>query len=228
MSKRKRTSKRYRRTKRSRKARRRYRLSAQRAPSGVPIQNIVKQRYCTYISLAGAGATIPVAHFFRTTSTYDPDVSLGGGQPMGRDEMANFYHRYRVLGAKITVKWASNQAGSGDNFMVGCYCDTDAQQSYTSWEGIREAKKGTSRLITHQRNSVTTTAKYSAKKLWDLKDVKDNENIAALVGSDPSANAFFVCWFQRLDRATNTSTIELMVQIDYIVQYYEPKEIGRS
>lgn len=226
MSKRKRTSGK----KRSRKRRRRHRRKfvSMRAPSGLPITNIVKQRYCQHIQLLGQGLSNIQYHSFRPNSVYDPDHSGVGGQPMGFDEMAGLYNNYRVLGSKITVKWAGYNAGGGEDYVVGCFLDDNAAINYTTWEGVREARKGSSRLITHQRNAVTTSAKYSAKKFWSVKDVKDNENLGAAVGANPSADCYFLVWFQRLDKAVSSATINCMVQIDYIVQYFEPKEIARS
>lgn len=229
MPKRKRTSKRsYRTRKRSRRRpRRNYRLTSMRAPSGLPIKNIVKQRYCQHITLTGSGLT-PVYHVFRASSVYDPDLTGSGGQPMGFDEMAGLYNRYRVLGAKMTIKWAGNDGGAGADHMVGCYLDDSGSFPYISWEGLREARKGSSRLITHQRNAVSTSSKYSAKKFWNCTDVKDFDGIAALTSANPLSNAHFVMWMQRLDKQLITNDFNCMVQIDYIVQYFEPKDIGRS
>lgn len=146
---------------------------------------------------------------------------------MGFDQMAQFYETYTVLGSKITVQVATETANNGFNYMCGVYLDETADFPYTGWEGLREARKGMSKLITHQRNGQWLKAKYSAKKFHDVKDMKDNEDLDALVTTNPTNNAFFVVWMQPLDGTTEQS-VELCVTIDYIVMFRNPKQLERS
>lgn len=43
-------------------------------------------------------------HTFSLNSMYDPDVTGIGHQPLGFDQLANFYQRYRVHGCKVIVE----------------------------------------------------------------------------------------------------------------------------
>lgn len=208
--------------------RRRYPLGVMRAPSGAPSQNIVKMRYCSYIQLSSSISNYIPSYFFRATSCYDPDVPVGGQQPMGFDEMSQYYTFYTVLGSKITCSWAATTTGSGQDLVVGCNLDSDAVVPYSDWRGMVEAKKGTNRLITHQRNSVRTVSKFSAKKWFQLKDVKDNtDRIGAAVSTNPAINAFFGIWMNPLDLASD-HTVNVKVVIDYIVMFSKPKQLSRS
>ena len=51
-------------------------------------------------SYAISPATVPV-HVLRMNSIYDPDYTTTGHQPMGRDQLAELYNRYRVLGFRM-------------------------------------------------------------------------------------------------------------------------------
>lgn len=198
-----------------------------RAPSGIGTQNVVKQRFCHFTTLQQGIGPLPYT-VFRANSVYDPDFTgVGGSAAMGFDQMASFYERYVVLGSKITVQVATESAGNGFNYMCGVYLEDNSTFPYSSWEGLREAKKGQSKLICHQRNGQWLTAKYSAKKFHQVKDVKDVSNLSGTVAGNPDESAFFIVWMQPLDKSTE-QTVELCVTIDYIVQYSEPKEIARS
>ena len=56
-------------------------------------------------SYAISPAVVPV-HVLRMNSIYDPDYTTTGHQPMGRDQLAELYNRYRVLGFSYEV-WGS-------------------------------------------------------------------------------------------------------------------------
>lgn len=199
------------------------------SPSGFPSNHIVKQRFCTFVSLTQGIGPLP-AYTFRANSVYDPDFTSGGAfdaQPMGFDQMAAAYGKYVVVNSTITVDWASTAAGQGNNYVVGVYLDENSTYPYTTWQGLREAKMGTSQLLTHQRNSRKTIAKYNPKRLFGIKDVTDNDDLVSVVTTNPTRGAFFTMWMQPLN-GTTEENIQCMVTIDYDVMYMSPKQFERS
>lgn len=204
----------------------RYRLSAMRAPSGMPVQNVVKQRYNEQVSWTASVAAVP--YFFRANSIFDPNLTGTGHQPMGHDEMVALYNHYVVLGAKLTARWVVTTGTGNGPVMVGCMVDADNTLPYASFENIIEAKKGTYRSISYQRNQQTTTCYFSAKKFFDVKDVKDNiQRLGATTGANPGEDANFCLWMQPLDKSTS-NTVTVNVTIDYIVQFSEPRQLSVS
>lgn len=196
------------------------------SPSGVPTVRFVKMRYVTRIPLTTGVAVVSAQ--FRANSIFDPEVALGGHQPMGHDTMSTLYNHYTVVGSKLTCDWAS-QISSGDNgIMVGCYLSDDGVYPYTDYTGMVEAKKGTYRSIVKQRNSVKTTTGFSAKKFFNLSDVKDNQQrVGAVFGQNPVDEAVFVVWAQAHDFGA-TNTVSCVITLDYAVVCGEPKELGQS
>jgi len=79
-----------RKTRRIRKARKT--LVVNKAITPVPQRFITKHKYSTTFTI---GSLNPV-YRFRMNSLYDPDRSGVGHQPLGRDEWASWYNRYRV------------------------------------------------------------------------------------------------------------------------------------
>lgn len=210
--------------KRRRHSRRRYRLTAMRAPSGVPTQNVCKMRYVQRIAIAAGPAM--VAHLFRANSIFDPDLTGIGHQPMGHDQMVALYNHYTVLGSKITVAWGTHDPNT--ECVCGVYLDSNGISGYSSYEGVIEARKGAYRLLTDNRNAKYTTCKYSAKKFFQLADVMDNtDRIGAAVGNNPVEDVAFVVWGQP-GNFTSSVTMEALVKIEYIVKFSEPKEITES
>lgn len=198
-------------------------LSRMGAPSGVPTQNVVSMRYCSYL-VQTTGVT-PTANFFRANGPFDPDEGIGGGQPMGWDNMQALYNHHVVLGAKITVRF---NCTTNDYICCGIFLDDNASIAYTSYEGLIEAKKGPWTTFAGLANgSRMLTNTFSAKKYFNTKNPEDNTSIQAATNAAPSNQAHFGVWTQAVDRAS-ALTIECVITLDYIVKFMEPKDIARS
>lgn len=78
----------------------------------VPCGQTVTMSYVSSFSTTSAGGSGSVQ--FRLASIFDPDFTGAGHQPLGHDQWANFYQRYRVLKAEWEVQFineaAANQA----------------------------------------------------------------------------------------------------------------------
>lgn len=68
---------------------------------GFPDTFITKLKHYTVPYQFTSGGTTTQA--FRINSLYDPDYSVGGGQPYYFDQMMLIYERYQVYGCKIKV-----------------------------------------------------------------------------------------------------------------------------
>lgn len=198
-------------------------LSRMGTPSGVPTQNIVSMRYCSY--KAHTTGVTPTTSFFRANGPYDPDEAVGGGQPMGWDNMAALYNHHVVLGSKITVRY---NCTTNDYICCGLFLDDNATIAYTSYEGLIEAKKGNWTTFAGTANgSRMLTNTFSARKYFNSKYPEDNTQIQAAVNAAPNNQAHFCVWTQAVDRAS-ALTIEMVITVDYIVKFMEPKDIARS
>jgi hypothetical protein len=67
---------------------------------------------------------------FRWNSTFDPDYTSAGHQPLYRDTFAAIYDQYAVVRARAIVKFTNITGGS--TFIVGCTTDDDTTTTSTS------------------------------------------------------------------------------------------------
>lgn len=140
---------------------------------------------------------------------------------MGSALYATLYNHYLVVGTKMTV----SIAGAAVNEAVaGIYVADDTTIPYTVWTSYREAKRGVQRTLTNMRNTVTMSSGFSAKKFFNVTDVKDNiTRLGALQGANPVEEAFFVIYYQ--DLSGGTSAKRMVITMDFAVSYSEPKDI---
>lgn len=88
-------------------------MSVPRSLKPYPESKLVVHKYVdTFTTTAAAGAGLPMFYQFRANSTYDPDYTGVGHQPLYRDEMYTQYTNYTVLSAtiKITIPPKENVA----------------------------------------------------------------------------------------------------------------------
>lgn len=166
-------------------------------------------------------------HKFRANSVYDPDFTSAGHQPMGYDNWALLYNHYVVVGCKISIKSVGGQTIAPTAGAMGIYISDDTALPYTTLDGFVEAKRGVYRTMTYQRNTVNMSTTFSAKKFFNVSDLKDNyTRLGATVGANPAEVAMLNVYY--FDLEGNTTQQRAQVTIDYIVDFSEPKDLTQS
>jgi len=73
----------------------------------------VVMRYSTTVNLSNTLAGTTENYLFRTNSIFDPDFTGIGHQPLGHDQWAAFYNRYKVVRSNITCSLLKNSESLG-------------------------------------------------------------------------------------------------------------------
>lgn len=197
-------------------------------PKGFPAQQVVKLRYVDHVSL-DAAATATAFHRFNATGIFDPDITGTGHQPYLRDEWQLFYNHYVVLGSKISIQAMPNTTSNQAGMVLGIYLSDDTTTAST-FLSLVEKGQTHYKMVPQGRQTVTKLDyKFSTKEYFNVEDVKDNlDRLGAGIGSDPTDNAVFNIFYSAVDGSANPASIDVLVTIDYIVSFSEPKEISQS
>lgn len=199
-----------------------------------PRTKIAKMRYVDQIELYSASSVPYVGYFWRANGIYDPQVALGGHQPLGYDQWHTFYNHYVVLGSKITVNFVKTGT-AGTVVPLACcvlLCDdttlTPTLMSTTLEQGLAKYKL-MSTSINLGPQQVTVVKKFSAKRFFNVTDVKDNiKTLGASFGADPTEGAYFLIIAGSPGTDTPIEGVTAVLTIDYIVSMSEPKELPQS
>ena len=205
---------------------RKRRLRSMGVPNGMPTQRLCKLRFANTGQLTSATGGLATASYC-ANGIFGCDITAApAGQPMGFDQWASLFNHYVVLGSRITVEWAlPNQ---NHLYVAGTYLNDDNTLIYSKFADFKQARKGTQRVLVNQRNCVTTSSNFSAKKFFNVKDIKDNtDRLGGSITTNPSEQAVFVIYGQPMDGASNMSC-RYLVTIDYIVAWSEPRDIPLS
>lgn len=203
---------------------------------GFPNQRIVKMRYAAG-GLVGitTGQLINQVNFC-PSSIFDPDTSGIGHQPIGHDQWQTFYNHYVVLGCKMSMTVSHDLGLAGRAIVCGAYLDDDTVAA-TNWQPLVESGRAAWSIINpgssvgSEHNQKAIECYYSAKKFFNVKDVKDNiTRLGAPFGSNPTENAFFKCFVACSDNSVpnENTAFTYTIILDYTVLLSEPKDLPLS
>jgi len=199
---------------------------------GFPNRKLVKLRYVeNQLSMDPTTANFD-SYAFRANSVFDPDVQLGGHNPMGFNQWAAIYRKYTVLGAKISMQYTPTATGNTAPGFFGILLansPTDIKTYSSDINALLESKEcGGNYKIAGPVSTVDSAGRFaqvrkrfSSKKWFGVKDVLDNSNLTALTSADPVTQAYFVCWIAAID-GNDPARQPFKVVIDYIVMFQEP------
>jgi len=137
-------------------------------------------------------------------STYDPDNTGTGHQPLYRDTYAAIYDQYAVVSATLTVTFVINAAQA---CIVGAVVEDDNTTS-SSVTTLMEQNLGEHRLVpmaTGSPNTHTFTVKWDCKRDLGI-DPYASESYKTAVGSNPTEVASMLLYAVPADGAASTTT----------------------
>lgn len=194
---------------------------------GFPKTKVVRMRYCTNEKKNLTLGRLQLQ--WRANGLFDPDATGTGHQPMGYDQWSAFYNHFIVLGSQISCTVSGSDSSETGSLAINM-CLSDDQTVPNTISTLVEEGRGTTQMQGgfNAIGTRTVRGKYSAKKFFNIKDVKDNRaTLGAQGGADPSDQAIFTLTVE--DPALNTtSDISVLTVIDYIVLMSEPKDLTPS
>lgn len=196
---------------------------------------IAKHKYTDQLVLS-AGYTnndIPASALqsFRAASLFDPDRTGTGHQPLFYDEMSLVYNQYRVLGAKIRLRFVN--LCEEPVIIVGGHIGAPLGTGWNPHQ-LMERKDMKSQILSPMsaggKNQTTLTLTYSPSKFY--KQSKENlQNDNGLVGKHdgstvPSKMTYFEFGVAQVDSAQGGSLdhkVKVYVDIDYTAFWNDRK-----
>lgn len=185
---------------------------------GFPPLLLTKLRYCETYALISTTGSI-AKQVMNINSTFDPDSTGSGHQPLYRDTYASIYDHYAVVSAKITIQFQSLAATTG--LACGAVIDDDSTSSSTA-STLMEQNLGKHFLLPPLSGSLSNR---TITMFWDCKkhlgiDPYTSQTYKTAVGSDPSEIATLVCWVAPADGASSATT-QVQVTLEQTVLFTE-------
>lgn len=164
-------------------------------------------------------------YVWRLNSLFDPNLTGGGHQPKGFDQLAAFYQRYRVYKVRWEVNvWASNSAIASHLVVV----PTNASTTYADAADAIEA--------TFAKHTICYL--YQPRRLTGVVDLAmlngkthvayaSDDTTQALVSANPTETLDLHVFSEALDGST-TLVLYYTVTLQYDVEFSDPVQLGQS
>jgi hypothetical protein len=178
---------------------------------GFPMTLLTKVRYYDTYAMSVTTGSLG-KQVMRWNSTFDPDYTSTGHQPLYRDTFASIYDHYAVVSARANVKIVNT---STVPLIVGCVTDDDSS-SAGSVTVLAEQPTGVHELLPPLSGSLSSVTFYPT---WDCKkvlgiDPYSSEQYKTAVGSNPSEESYLHIWGTVTDGTSSTSII-VAVEIEF-------------
>lgn len=186
-------------------------------PLGFPPKLLSKLRYVdSYSLISTVGSTAKQNMILN--STFDPDQSGTGHQPLYRDTFAAVYDQYAVVQCDVVAKFINTASVP---VTVGCVYDDDSTSSSTV-NTLCEQTTGQHTILPALTGSLSSsTFRYH----WDCEtmlgiDPYASQTYKTAVGSNPGESADFLMWASPSD-GSSTTTVILHVEMIFTVLWTE-------
>lgn len=153
----------------------------------------------------------------RWNSTFDPDLTNTGHQPLYRDTFAAIYDQYAVISATIVVKIVNLATAV---LVCGVLTEDDASSSSTI-QTLMEQGTGQHTILPPQTGSLsshTFRLKWSCQKMLNI-DPFSSETYKTAVGSNPTEESDLVIWATTADGSSATPYVT--IEMEQVVLWTE-------
>lgn len=206
--------------------RRGYRGTVALGRGPIPQKITTTLKYREYFTVAGTVFDT----LFNANSLFDPYYGVGGHQPMGFDQYATFFTRYRVLSCKIVVTCLVKTATVP--LMFGVVADNSVN-AYTSMTDAPEQQKTAFKTVTPYGGpgTATLTKKWN---LWTVTGVtestyKSDDRYAGTVSANPSEQIMYhVIYANSGGSALTSGDCSFIVDLEFHTEFFDAKQLGGS
>lgn len=191
----------------------------------------VKLRYVSTKTLGMSSVGVDSATFqFAFNGLFDPDIAVGGQQPVGFDQLMAVYSQYRVTACKCTITASFINPALTTNYT--CYLRLTARSQYptaiNTWPGAFAQPNTKFLTLVQQEGIVSVSQNMSVKQLvgpsTDTTDVLYSGN----AGTNPSQLAVWEFSGYSPNATATPIQVEVMVRLTYTADFFAPQAVNIS
>ena len=184
--------------------------------------------YYQYVNLNPGIAGVPSQYVFSANGCYDPNISGGGHQPRGFDQLMALYDHYTVIGTRINVS-ACNTDTTGSQ-IIGIYVADNSTSSSSPIDIMERRLLTYTPLASQQAGGACANILYQLNPnefLGRSKPLSDPE-LKGSNGGNPAEQAYLHLFVMPGKEGSDEGEVNCHVRIEYTVILTEPKQPSQS
>ena len=198
---------------------------------GFPKTAVARLKYVVEESVNAGASGVPTVVKYHANGCFDPEVAVGGHQPIGFDEFMARYDHYYVLGSKIKLTPTTSSTSVKGPVVIAIRLEDSTAITpnsvahvlenpgtvWTTWGPNPQGQESRSKYITKY---------YSCKKFFGYKPFGNKMQVGS-GAANPEEDALFNVYVMGID-FSDPATITYIAEIEYIVAFSEPKAFLQS
>lgn len=186
----------------------------------VPATMLTKMTYEDIKQISAAGVSSQT--LYRLCSIFDPDFTGVGHQPMGHDQWATLYGRYRVLGCSYEIHAVNYSDGNPQEFSVSI------AETSTPGTAIQEHASTQLAILPNNQQQVKVIKGYvDTTKFEGDPGARYDKDYSAAFGNNPARELFLVLQGRNMLSASDIQ-IAMIVKLVYYVRMYDRVDLNLS
>lgn len=195
-----------------------------------PERIFTKLKYSEFLAFTSTSGAV-TANVFNANSLFDPNRTGTGHQPMGFDQLAVLYSRYRVFGSKITCRCFQIGTGTAAATQGSVSILSSASNTASSQpDGITERDAGVTRSVganTPTQQMLSASARTGTPRGETAAKVRQDPNYEAGIGASPATETYWIVYYNTSDQTT-TSTCNIECEIEFDCEFFARVQPAQS
>lgn len=164
-----------------------------------------------------------MVHLFSANGLYDPNVTGGGKQPRGFDQLMALYDHYIVDEACLEL-WVTNPNSAACMVNIAIKDGTDT----VTRKGVMEETVTTHKLIGGTTGNPTGYTKISVKPYQYLGLKMGEAELKGSNAANPSDQVIFSVSAMPVDSSIDAAALSFVAKLTYKARFIEPKRPAES
>lgn len=174
-----------------------------------------------------SGTTLLASRFYQT-SMYDPRYAASGNQPLGFDQWAAFFQRYRVYG----LGWEVCAINKALNVATDVWVITKSNSTATSGTDLLAEKTNIHKIVGLSGGgaAIKCLKGYSSvARAWGLKKsaIQTDEDFQALTSANPAKMAYLQIYSQGTDMSSSYD-VQFRVRLTFYCEFFDRVQLNQS
>lgn len=192
--------------------------------TGAPASQYVKLRYSERYTF---DTGVLQAQIMSGNSVYDPDyTSVTNHQPLGLDQYAALYNKYRVLGSSCKVKLISSSSAAGGMLSASLTASNHIDTDSSIHDAAERSNTKTRLFGSASGNSLAFLSKYKSTRAM-LGDTAKSDRSQSAITTNPADQWYWILQVGSVDEATTISGMAL-ITVTYYVKFFDKAEPSPS